>query len=45
MSKLMTELENTKAELNSCLFELTKIKNTAENRFIKVQKDIESLKF
>jgi hypothetical protein len=38
--ELKTELENTKAELNSCSFELTEIKNTAENRFIKYKKTL-----
>ena len=38
LSELKTELEQTKAELNNCSAELTKIKNTAENRFIRAKK-------
>lgn len=40
LSKLKLELENTKSELNICSSELTKIKNTAENRFIRARKFI-----
>lgn len=38
LSVLKTELEKTKAELNNCSSELTAIKNTAENRFIRAKK-------
>jgi len=38
LSQLKIELEKTKAELNSCTAELTQIKNTAENRFIRAKK-------
>lgn len=38
LSELKTELEQTKVELNNCSTELTEIKNTAENRFIRAQK-------
>lgn len=38
LSELKTELEKTKSELNNCSAELTEIKNTAENRFIRAKK-------
>lgn len=38
LSELKTELEQTKSELNNCSAELTEIKNTAENRFIRAKK-------
>ncbi|WP_034058512.1 hypothetical protein [Lacinutrix jangbogonensis] len=38
LSELKTELVQTKAELNNCSAELTEIKNTAENRFIRARK-------
>ncbi|RXP46852.1 hypothetical protein EC396_13300 [Lutibacter sp. HS1-25] len=40
LSELKIELEQTKAELNNCSVELTEIKNTAENRFIRAQKSL-----
>ncbi|WP_272022153.1 hypothetical protein [Olleya namhaensis] len=40
LSALKTELEQTKAELNNCATELTQIKNTAENRFIRAKKHL-----
>ncbi|MCT4697544.1 hypothetical protein [Tenacibaculum haliotis] len=38
LSELKIELEKTKSELNTCSAELTEIKNTAENRFIRAKK-------
>lgn len=38
LSELKIELEKTKLELKNCNSELTEIKNTAENRFIRAKK-------
>lgn len=38
LSELKAELEQTKTELNNCSSELTELKNTAENRFIRAKK-------
>ncbi|MDA0357362.1 MAG: hypothetical protein O2796_06800 [Bacteroidetes bacterium] len=38
LSELKIELEQAKAELNNCSADLTEIKNTAENRFIRAKK-------
>ena len=38
LSELKTELEKTKTELNNCTAELTELKNTAENRFVRAKK-------
>ena len=38
LSELKAELEQTKTELNNCSSELTALKNTAENRFIRAKK-------
>lgn len=38
LSDLKTELKKTKVELSNCSAELTEIKNTAENRFIRAKK-------
>lgn len=38
LSELKAELEQTKTELNNCSSELTDLKNTAENRFIRAKK-------
>jgi hypothetical protein len=38
LSELKNELKQTKVELNNCSAELTEIKNTTENRFIRAKK-------
>lgn len=38
LSELKIELDQTKVELNNCSSELTKLKNTAENRFVRAKK-------